>query len=390
MLLPLFKPDLGGVFPLLHFLVPAGVHLADPGFQLTLKFLLATVGVLLNPGLFLRKASVKFKGQFLLTPLQLVFKLLFALLQRLGKLQLLQLQTVLLLPSRLLQVPSGVLLGLRQFEGKGLSLQLQLRTSRIAGVRGFLQLIRQPGRGLLRGQIGIGHLAAGLKHLGSAIFRHLQQFLVMFLGHSRAFGFVGGMLGIQFLTHLGQTIRPGILAQLNLAFNFQLLEFTQGVLLNQHLVERIFQAGTLGDPLIFLLFQLRLVRGGGSIRGGQCLVADGNRGGRFTGHALGAQNLLSARAGVEPMQAATEEAKAMSGTLLLGLEEGGETDLNHQGRQESDEKSQHRINPDAHHADLVSVQVAALLGRGLDGDGAFTQHQAAHDFHRGGDAPGCF
>src|SRR5947199_5286575 len=76
----------------------------------------------------------------------------------------------------------------------------------------------------------------------------------------------------------------------------------------------------------------------------------------------------------------------MRGALLLGLEKGGETDLNHQCRKESDDESQHGINPNPHHADLVGEYVTTLLGRGLNGHGAFALDQAAHDFHCRSDA----
>ena len=84
LLLPLFEPDLGGFFPLLHFLFPARVHFAGAGLELTLKLRLAAAGVLLDLALFLRQAGVKGEGQFLLTLFQLVFKVLFALAQRLS------------------------------------------------------------------------------------------------------------------------------------------------------------------------------------------------------------------------------------------------------------------------------------------------------------------
>jgi hypothetical protein len=49
------------------------------------------------------------------------------------------------------------------------------------------------------------------------------------------------------------------------------------------------------------------------------------------------------------MQTPPEEAETMTCALLLfGVENGGETNLNHQRRQESDDKSQHRINPNPH------------------------------------------
>src|SRR2546425_8667514 len=76
----------------------------------------------------------------------------------------------------------------------------------------------------------------------------------------------------------------------------------------------------------------------------------------------------------------------MTGTLLLSMENGGETDLHHQRGKESDDESQHGINPNPHHADLVGEYVTTLPGRGFDRHGAFTLDQATHDFHRGGDA----
>src|SRR5206468_7550973 len=102
--------------------------------------------------------------------------------------------------------------------------------------------------------------------------------------------------------------------------------------------------------------------------------------------ALSAQNLLTAGARVEPVQAASAETETMRGALLLRLETGGETDLNHQRRQESDDESQHGINPNPHHADLVGEDVTTRLGRGSTRHGAFTLDQAAHDFHCSSDA----
>ena len=59
----------------------------------------------------------------------------------------------------------------------------------------------------------------------------------MFLHHRRTFYFLGGALGIKFLAHLGQTIRPGILAQLNLTFDLSLLKITQCIFLRHRLAE---------------------------------------------------------------------------------------------------------------------------------------------------------
>ena len=86
------------------------------------------------------------------------------------------------------------------------------------------------------------------------------------------------------------------------------------------------------------------------------------------------------------MQTTAEETEAMRRTQLLGLEERRETKLHHERRQERDDEREHRINPDADHADLVGENVAAFLGRGRDGQGALAEEQAAHDFHRGRDA----
>ena len=118
LLLPLFEPDLGTFVSLLHLLFPARVQLKGTGLELTLKLRLAAAGFLLQPGLFLHQAGVKSEGQFLLTLFQSVFKVLFALAQRLSKLQLLSLRTVLLLTGSLLHLAGGVLFGLRQLEGK--------------------------------------------------------------------------------------------------------------------------------------------------------------------------------------------------------------------------------------------------------------------------------
>ena len=76
----------------------------------------------------------------------------------------------------------------------------------------------------------------------------------------------------------------------------------------------------------------------------------------------------------------------MRGTLLLGLEERGETDLHHQRREKRHDEREHRVNPDAHHADLIRENVAAFLRGGVDGHRAFAEQQAAHDLHRGRDA----
>ena len=133
---------MGGFLSLLRLLFPACVHFKGTGLELTLKLRLAAAGILLYPGLFLHQAGVKSEGQFLLTLFQSVFKVLFALAQRLSKLQLLSLRTVLLLTGSLLHLTGGVLFGLRQLEGKGISLLLQLRLRRITGVQGFLQIMR--------------------------------------------------------------------------------------------------------------------------------------------------------------------------------------------------------------------------------------------------------
>src|SRR5439155_8690906 len=104
------------------------------------------------------------------------------------------------------------------------------------------------------------------------------------------------------------------------------------------------------------------------------------------GDSFSTQNLLTAGARVEPVQAAAAETETMRGALLLGLENGGETDLNHQRRQESDDESQHGINPNPHHADIVGEDVTTRLGRGSNRHGAFTLDQATHDLHCSSDA----
>ena len=86
------------------------------------------------------------------------------------------------------------------------------------------------------------------------------------------------------------------------------------------------------------------------------------------------------------MQTTTEETEAMRRAQLHRLEERGEAKLHHERRQERDDEREHRINPDADHADLVGKNVAAFLSRGRDGQGALAEEQAAHDFHRGRDA----
>src|SRR5215470_3159539 len=85
------------------------------------------------------------------------------------------------------------------------------------------------------------------------------------------------------------------------------------------------------------------------------------------------------------MHAATQETQAMSRTLRFGLKNGGETDLDHQSRKESDNEGENGINPYAHHADLVSKNVTAFLGGGFNGHGAFAFDQAAYDFDGGRD-----
>src|SRR5258708_40167203 len=83
------------------------------------------------------------------------------------------------------------------------------------------------------------------------------------------------------------------------------------------------------------------------------------------------------------MQAATKEAETISWALLLGVENGRETDLNHQRRKERDDERQNWINVNPHHADLGCEYVTALPGRGFNGHGALTLKQTAHDFHGG-------
>src|SRR4030095_877467 len=119
--------------------------------------------------------------------------------------------------------------------------------------------------------------------------------------------------------------------------------------------------------------------------------ASGNLFGGFAGRALGAQNLDPPGATLQPVQAPAKETQTNSRALLLVLpllvfESGREANLNEQRRQESDDEREHRINPDAHHADLVREQIAALLGGRSNGYGALTEEQAAHDFHGVADA----
>ena len=129
-----------------------------------------------------------------------MLQILITQAQRLGKFRLLLLQTLLFLAGSLLRFAGGVLLGLRQFEGKGIRLLLLLGLRRVAGVRGFLQIVRQLGGGLHRSHLGIGRLAAGLHHLGFAVLGHLQQFLLMLLRQGCAFRRARRSLGVQFLT----------------------------------------------------------------------------------------------------------------------------------------------------------------------------------------------
>src|ERR1051326_6181648 len=73
----------------------------------------------------------------------------------------------------------------------------------------------------------------------------------------------------------------------------------------------------------------------------------------------------------------------MSRALLFRLEYSRKTNLHHQCGKESDDERQHRIDPNADHADLVSKDVAALLGGEFYRHRTLTHDQAAHDFHRG-------
>src|SRR5206468_1923632 len=86
---------------------------------------------------------------------------------------------------------------------------------------------------------------------------------------------------------------------------------------------------------------------------------------------------------VEPVQAAPQKTETMRRPLLLWLEDRREANLNHQGGKESDDESQHRINPYPHHADLVGEDIAALLRGEQDRHGTLTLDQTADDFHRG-------
>jgi hypothetical protein len=53
---------LGRLFPLLHVLLPACIHLTGSDLQLTLKLSLAAAGVLVGLSLFLRQAGVEREG----------------------------------------------------------------------------------------------------------------------------------------------------------------------------------------------------------------------------------------------------------------------------------------------------------------------------------------
>ncbi len=90
-------------------------------------------------------------------------------------------------------------------------------------------------------------------------------------------------------------------------------------------------------------------------------------------------------ADVKLVQMAAKKAEANLGAGLFSLKECGETNLNHQCRQESHNEGQHRIDANTHHADLVRKEVAAFLGRRLDGHRALAFDQAADDFHGGCD-----
>ena len=386
LLFTLGEPDLGSLFPLLRFLAPARVHLTHTGLQFALKCFLTLADVLFDSGLLLRKARVGFEGQLLLAELQLMLKRFALLALRLGKLQLLPLPLMLRLAGRLLALTDRLLPGAGQIEGKGFHLQLQLGERDVTGVQGFFRLQRPPGRCFLCGQCAIRHLPADLHPLGSAVLRDFHQLLVMLLDEGRAFRLVGGMVSLQLLAHLDQAIRPAILAQLNLSFDFGFLEIAQGVLLRQHLVERLRQAGKLELPLAFLLLPLLVACGGGRVRRCQIFFAKGHLIGGFTGQAFRPQNLLAPRPRVKPVQPLAKKTETMRRTRLFRLEEGGETNFNHQRRQEGDDECEHRINPDAHHADLIGENVTAFLGARGDRHGTLTHQQSAHDFHRGGDA----
>src|SRR5258706_3697339 len=70
----------------------------------------------------------------------------------------------------------------------------------------------------------------------------------------------------------------------------------------------------------------------------------------------------------------------MKRALLLRLEHGRETDLNHQGRKESNNEGQDGINPNPDHADLVGEEVPACFSGGRDRHRALTLDPAADDF----------
>ncbi len=168
----------------------------------------------------------------------------------------------------------------------------------------------------------------------------------------------------------------GLVCGLQCGFLLRLGVIGDGLCLGQ----RIFHGGfCLGlDPLC------------GGFRLGHGSVAPCDLAHGFAGQSFGAQNLQTSGANINPMHAAAHEAQAMRTALLLvlglRLKEGCETNFHHQRRKKRDDESQHRVNPDPHHADLVGIQVAALLRGGLDGDRALALQQAAHNFHRGGDA----
>ena len=169
--------------------------------------------------MFLRQASFKFQRQLLLALLVLVLKLLFSLAQRLPKLQLLALQPVLLLTCRLLQLTRGILFDLGQMDLVQLRLLVQLRFGSIARVESFFQITCQLRRTIHPGEFSRRGLAARFNELGFAIFSHLHQLFVMFLHQGQSLRLAGGALLVQLLAQLRQTIRPRILAHLNLAFD---------------------------------------------------------------------------------------------------------------------------------------------------------------------------
>ena len=297
-------------------------------------------------------------------------KVFFALAQRLVELKLLAFETVFFQADSLLDLTGGVFLRLRRFDGEEFGLLLQLRLRHIAGMRCFLQIVRQLGGGFHCGHLRIRNLAAGLDNLVLGVLGDFHQFLVMFLHQGSALRLGGRALGVQLLTHLGDSILPGILAHLDLAVDLRLLKITQGIFLLHHAVEGIRHAGQLGHPFIPGSFCLRDVVVGllnqlfhvGRFLPlqlpfffGQCPVANIDFIRRVVGEAYRARHLLAAGTNVKFMQPAAKETQAIFRTFFLWMKNGGETDFHQQRGQERDDESQHRINPDAHHADLVRV-----------------------------------